>query len=82
MPGATQPVSLGRGTVILIALIVLLVGQSGTDNRERELRWSRSEVKRRRAAVEAQSVRMGALKAEMRKARESMSCFQVRPTIA
>jgi hypothetical protein len=41
---STQTVSLGRGTLILIALIVLIFGRGDTDRVESELRAVRSDV--------------------------------------
>jgi hypothetical protein len=65
-----QEVSLGCGTLILIALIVLIFGRGGTDDMERELKGLRAEVNELKAAVQHQTVQMKALQAEMTKARE------------
>lgn len=56
-----QQVSLGCGTLILIAMIVLIFGQGGTNDLERELRELRSEVGELKKAVEAQTVQIRAL---------------------
>lgn len=50
-----QEVSLGCGTLILIALIVLIFGRGGTEDLEREVRGLRSEVGELKNAVEAQT---------------------------
>jgi hypothetical protein len=70
MPVAETEVSLGCGTLILIALIVLIFGRGGTDDMERELKGLRAEVNELKAAVQHQTVQMKALQAEMTKARE------------
>ncbi len=51
----TQRVTLGCGTLILIALIVLLFSRSGTGDLERDVRALRSEVMELKTAVEAQT---------------------------
>jgi hypothetical protein len=50
-----QEVSLGCGTLILIALIVMIVGRGGTAELEREVHGLRSEVGELKKAVEAQT---------------------------
>jgi hypothetical protein len=70
MPVARTEASLGCGTLILIALIVLIFGRGGTEEMERELKGLRAEVIELKAAVQAQTVQMKALQAEMTKARE------------
>lgn len=59
---STQTVSLGCGTLILIALIVLIFGRGDTEALEREVRGLRSDVAQLstgiedlKAAVERQS---------------------------
>jgi hypothetical protein len=56
-----QEVSLGCGTLILIALIVLIFGRGGTADLEREVRGLRSEVGELTKAVEAQTGQIKAL---------------------
>jgi hypothetical protein len=51
----TQQVSLGCGTLILIALIVMIFGGRGTSDLEREVNGLRSEVGGLRKAIEAQA---------------------------
>ena len=51
----TQTVNLGCGTMILIALIVLIFGNRGRDDVRRELQSLRTEVTELRQAVDAQS---------------------------
>lgn len=53
-----QEVSLGCGTLILIALIVLIFGRGGTKDLEREVQGLRSEVVALKEAVEAQTGRI------------------------
>ncbi len=50
-----QEVSLGCGTLILIALIVLIFGGRGTDDLQRDVRALRSEVGELRKSVDAQA---------------------------
>lgn len=50
-----QEVSLGCGTLILIALIVLIFGRSKTGDLEKEIQGLRSEVVELRKAVETQT---------------------------
>jgi Sec-independent protein translocase protein TatA len=56
-----QEVSLGCGTLILIALIVLIFGRAGTGDLEREVRGLRSDVGELKKAVEAQTGQIKAL---------------------
>jgi hypothetical protein len=64
-----QEVSLGCGTLILIALIVLIFGRAGTGDLERELRGLRSEVSELKLAVEAQTRQIRALQDKLDKAK-------------
>jgi Sec-independent protein translocase protein TatA len=50
-----QEVSLGCGTLVLIALIVLIFCGRGSSDVEREIRRLRSEVGELKSAIEAQS---------------------------
>jgi hypothetical protein len=59
-----QEVSLGCGTLILIALIVLIFGRGGTGDLEREAQGLRSEVGELRKAVETQTSQIKALAAQ------------------
>jgi hypothetical protein len=70
LQGSNHEVSLGCGTLILIALIVIIFGRGGTDDMERELKGLRAEVNELKAAVQDQTVQMKALQAEMARARE------------
>lgn len=51
----TQQVSLGCGTLILIALIVLIFSGRGNDDLQREVHGLRSEVGELKQAIEAQA---------------------------
>jgi hypothetical protein len=51
----TQQVSLGCGTLILIALIVLIFSGRGTGDLEREVHGLRSEVGELKKSIEAQT---------------------------
>ncbi len=51
----TQKVSLGCGTLILIALIVLIFGGRGTRDLEHEVQGLRSEIGELKKSVEAQT---------------------------
>jgi hypothetical protein len=64
-----QEVSLGCGTLILIALIVLIFGRGGTGNLEQEVRGLRSEVRELKRAVEAQTGQIKALQDKLEKAK-------------
>jgi hypothetical protein len=57
-----QEVSLGCGTLVLIALIVLFFSGRGTSDLEREVRRLRSEVGDLKKAVEAQSAEIQQLR--------------------
>jgi Sec-independent protein translocase protein TatA len=57
----TQQVSLGIGTLILIALIVMIFG-GGSGDLTREVQGLRSEVGNLRKAVEAQSTEIRQLR--------------------
>jgi Sec-independent protein translocase protein TatA len=57
-----QQVSLGCGTLILIALIVLIFSGRGAGDLEREVRGLRSEVGDLRKAVEAHSAEIRQLR--------------------
>jgi Sec-independent protein translocase protein TatA len=62
-----QEVSLGCGTLILIALIVLIFGRGGTSDLEREVKGLRSEVGELKKAVEAQTSQIKALQDKLDK---------------
>ncbi|WP_146676720.1 hypothetical protein [Pirellula sp. SH-Sr6A] len=53
-----QEVNLGCGTLILIALIVLIFSRSKTGDLEREIEGLRTEIRELKTAVEGQSVRL------------------------
>ena len=56
-----QQVSLGCGTLILIALIILIFGGAGKEDLEREVQGLRSDVGELKKAVEAQTGEIKAL---------------------
>lgn len=62
-----QEVSLGCGTLILIALIVLIFGRGGAGDLEREVRGLRSDVGELKKAVEAQTDQVRALQDKLDK---------------
>jgi Sec-independent protein translocase protein TatA len=62
-----QEVSLGCGTLILIALIVLFFGRGGTGDLEREVRGMRSEVGELKKAVENQTGQIKAMQDKLDK---------------
>lgn len=66
--GEGREVSLGCGTLILIALIVLIFGRSGTKDLEREVQALRMEIGNLRKAVETQTSRIGELQEKLDKA--------------
>ena len=55
MGNRDQTVSLGCGTLILIAIIVMIFSNSSDQDVERELRQLKSEVQQLKSAVEAQT---------------------------
>ena len=61
----SQQVSLGCGTLILIALIVMLSSNRGTGDVEREVRRLRSEVQSLRTAVETQTTEIKLLREKL-----------------
>jgi Sec-independent protein translocase protein TatA len=63
----TQQVSLGCGTLILIALIVLIFSGRGTGDLEREVHGLRSEVGELKKAVEAQTGEIKLLQQKLEK---------------
>jgi hypothetical protein len=65
-----QEVSLGCGTLILIALIVLFLGRGSTGELEHEVRSLRSEVRELKTAVEAQTSQIKSLQGQIQKAKD------------
>jgi Sec-independent protein translocase protein TatA len=63
----SQQVSLGCGTLILIALIVLIFSGRGTGDLEREVQGLRSEVGELKKSVEAQTAEIKALQQKLDK---------------
>jgi archaellum component FlaC len=63
----TQQVSLGCGTLILIALIVLIFSGRGTGDLEREIQGLRSEVKKLKMVVEEQTGEIKSLQQKLDK---------------
>lgn len=63
----TEQVSLGCGTLILIALIVLIFGGRGTSDLEREVHGLRSEIGELKRSVEVQIGEIKALQQRLDK---------------
>jgi hypothetical protein len=63
----TQQVSLGCGTLILIALIVLFFSGRGNSDLEREIRELRSEVSELKKLIEAQTSQIKFLREKLDK---------------
>jgi hypothetical protein len=63
----TTQVNLGCGTLILIALIVLIFSGRGTDDLEREVHGLRSEVVELKKSVEAQTAEIKSLQQKLDK---------------
>ena len=64
-----QEVSLGCGSLILIALIVLIFGRSGTGNLESEVHNLQSNVQELRKEVQAQTAQIKSLRDKLEKAK-------------
>jgi len=62
----TQHATLGCGTLILIALIVLFFGRPGLTDLEREVRLLRSEVGDLKKAIESQTNEIKRLKDKLK----------------
>jgi hypothetical protein len=69
LPDSSQSVSLGCGTLILIALIVLIFSRGGSGNVEHEVRSLQIEVRDLKKAVEAQTSQIRALLDKLDKAK-------------
>lgn len=65
-----QGVSLGFGTLILIALIVILFSGRGAGDLKRDVRALRSEVAELKKSVDAQSAEIKVLQRKIDEARE------------
>jgi cell division protein FtsL len=63
----SQTVTLGCGTLILIALIVMFFGQSDTKNVEREVKELRTEVSALKKTIERQTDEINALREKVGK---------------
>jgi hypothetical protein len=63
----TQQVSLGCGTLILIALIVLIFSGRGVDRIEHDVRSLRSDVNELKKSVEAQTDEIKRLQQKLEK---------------
>jgi len=63
----TQHATLGCGTLILIALIVMFFSRPGIGDLEREVHGLRSEVGELKKSIEAQSIEFKALRDELEK---------------
>ena len=59
--GGARPASLGCGTLILIALIVLIFSRGGSRETENEVRALKSEIGELKKSVEAQTTEIKAL---------------------
>ncbi len=66
----TQPATLGCGTFILIALIVLLFSRPGISDLERDVRALRSEVADLKKTTESQTNQMRALQEKIDQLRQ------------
>lgn len=66
----TQQVSLGCGTLVLIALIVLFFSNRGTSDLEREVHGLRTEVTELKKAINAQSGEIRQLRDRLPPAKE------------
>jgi Sec-independent protein translocase protein TatA len=64
-----QEVSLGCGSLILIALIVLIFSGSGRGDLESEVRSLKSEIRDLKKAVDAQTGEIKALREKLEKAK-------------
>ena len=62
-----QTATLGCGSLILIALIVLLFGKSSTQDLEKEIKSLSAEVKELKQAVEAETARVKELRDNLEK---------------
>jgi len=65
----TQHVTLGCGTLILIALIVLFFSRPGMSDVEREVHGLRSDVGELKKTIETQSAEIKALRKELEQGR-------------
>lgn len=65
----THQVTLGCGTLILIALIVMFFSNRGVGDLEREVRELRTEVRELRVASEAQTLQLRQLTEKLDKAK-------------
>lgn len=63
--GSSQKVSLGCGTLILIALIVLIFSREGVDDVEKEVQALRKEVAELKQDVQAQTEEIKKLQAQL-----------------
>ena len=68
-----QEVSLGCGTLILIALIVLIFGGRGTSDLQRDVRALRSEVVELKKSVDAQASEIRTLHQKLDEAKDRES---------
>jgi hypothetical protein len=66
----TQQATLGCGTLILIALIVMFFSRPGMGDLEREVRGLRSEVGELRKSIDAQSTEIKALRERIEKGKD------------
>jgi type II secretory pathway component PulM len=64
MGNREQSVSLGCGTLILIAIIVMIFSSSNDQDIERELKQLKSEVQLLKSAVEAQTTELQKMQRE------------------
>jgi len=65
--GTNQKVTLGCGTLILIALIVLIFGSAGNNEVKRDLREMRAEFERLERVLQSQNGEIAGLRAAVEK---------------
>jgi len=65
----TPETTIGCGSLILIAIIVLIFGKSNTNDLEREVKGLRTEVKELKEAVDGQSTVIRGLRADWEKSK-------------
>jgi hypothetical protein len=65
----TQQATLGCGSLILIALIVILFSRPGLGDLEREVKGLRSDVKELKTSVEMQTEQIKVLQGKIEKAK-------------
>lgn len=69
-PDSSAKASLGCGSLILIAIIVLIFSNGKNEELEKQLRDTRSEIKELKAEVATQSSTLSRIEDSLRKLRE------------